>query len=378
MMIEGKPLRILHVVGQIAGGGVGTWLMHVLRHIDRQRFKMDFLVYAPEPPDVETEVRALGGNIIVGASPYKPWAFAHDLKRILKQYGPYNVVHSHAHHYSGYVLRLSSRAGVPMLIAHSHMDLSPYQVKAGFFRQIYLVLMNRWLKIYTTKSLSTSRLAAADLFGNNWQSNSQVLYCGMDFSPFKEKVDKPGVRRELRIPPDTVVVGHVGRFVEQKNHAFLVKIAAELARRAPQILLLLIGEGPLRPAIEQQVSQSGLENLVIFGGLRRDVPRLMLGDMDVFLFPSHYEGLGLALVEAQAAGLPCVISDAIPEEADVVPALVQRLSLSQPAGVWAEAVLAARNNVALTQPEALAIVERSPFNISASVKEIERIYAGDG
>ena len=155
----------------------------------------------------------------------------------------------------------------------------------------------------------------------------------------------------------------------------LVDIAQEIAKREENFALLLIGDGPLRPAIENRVAQAGLTDKVIFLGLRDDVPRLMLGAMDVFLFPSLFEGLGLVLVEAQAAGVPCFISDVVPEEADVVPQLVYRLSLSLPAFTWAEAVLSARRaKENISQPEALGKVEQGPFNILTSVRKLECVY----
>jgi glycosyltransferase involved in cell wall biosynthesis len=171
------------------------------------------------------------------------------------------------------------------------------------------------------------------------------------------------------------VIGHVGRFAEQKNHVFLLEIAAEVAKREPKMRLLLLGEGSLRSDIEQKVLEMGLSDRVIFAGTRPDVPEIMGSIIDVFLFPSLYEGLPLVLLEAQAAGLPCIFSDAIAEETDTVKPLLQRLSLSQPPLDWAHAVLAQQNlPSAITQFDALSLVETSPFNIETSVKKLESIY----
>jgi glycosyltransferase involved in cell wall biosynthesis len=179
----------------------------------------------------------------------------------------------------------------------------------------------------------------------------------------------------LGIPPDAFVIGHVGRFDEQKNHLFLVEIAAEVAKREPKMRLLLVGDGLLRPKIEQKIAQLGLTDRTIFAGSRHDVPRLMLSAMDVFLFPSLYEGLGLVLIEAQAAGLPCIFSDVVPEEADLVKPLIRRFSLSEPASVWADAILAERRaGAAITQEHSLAVVEKLPFNIEIGLKDLVRTY----
>jgi len=371
------PIRILHVLGGMVRGGVETWLMHILRHIDREHFRMDFLVHTTQPCAYDDEIRALGSQIIPCLDPPRPWLYAHNFKRILREHGPYDIVHSHVHHYSGYVLRLAQQAGVPVRMAHSHNDTSPVEAGAGLMRRGYLTLMKRWIAQHATVGLAASRLAAADLFGPVWEADPrwQILYYGIDLTPFQGYINPVAVRAELNIPAEVFVMGHVGRFAEQKNHAFLVDIVIEVAKREPRTRLLLVGDGSLRPAIEQKVAQADLTDRVIFAGLRADVPRLMRGVMDVFVLPSFYEGLPLVGIEAQAAGLPVILSDAITEEVDRVRPLVQRLSLSQPASAWAEAILTMRDAApAITQQEALAVIEKSSFNIQTSVKSLAEVY----
>jgi glycosyltransferase involved in cell wall biosynthesis len=337
---------------------------------------MDFLVHSTQKGANDDRILSLGGRIIPCLHYQKPWVYARNFKRCLGDHGPYDIVHSHVHHFSGYVLRLARQAGVPCRIAHSHLDTTLPQSQAGLYRRLYLALMQRWIKSFATAGLAASKKAAAALFGPDWQNDRRwrVLYCGIDLEPFKSAPQPQAIRSELGIPADSFVIGHVGRFFEQKNHAFLVDIAQAIAHRGENFALLLIGDGPLRPAIKRRFGEAGLADKVIFLGLRDDVPRL-LGAMDVFLFPSLFEGLGLVLVEAQAAGVPCVISDVVPEEADVVPLLVRRLPLSQSTSTWAEAVLTARRlKDNISQPEALGIIEQSPFNILTSVRELEFVY----
>jgi len=372
-----SPIRILHVVGGMVRDGVETWLMHVLRHIDREHFRMDFLVHTTQPCAYDDEIRALGSQIIPCLHPSQPWLYARNFRRVVREHGPYDIVHSHVLHYSGYILRLAQQAGVPVRIAHSHSDTSRLQAQAGLLRHGYLTLMKRWIARHATVGLAVSRQAAAGLFGPAWESHPrwQILHYGIDLAPFQGHIDPVAVRAELDVPAEAFVIGHVGRFVEVKNHAFLVDIAAEVAKREPRMCLLLVGDGPLRPTIKQKVAQVGLADQVVFIGSRPDVPRLMLGAMDVLLLPSHYEGLGLVLIEAQTAGLPCVFSDVVPEEAGVVKPLMRRLSLSQPASVWAEVILAVRDAApAITQQEALAVIEKSSFNIQTSVKSLAEVY----
>ncbi|MHB1035279.1 MAG: glycosyltransferase [Pirellulales bacterium] len=369
------PVRILHVVGGMDRGGVETWLMHVLRHVDRSRLAMDFLVHRQGACAYDEEIRGTGSRILVCPRPRRLWAYARNFTRILRDCGPYEVVHSHVHHFSGYTLGLAERAGVPVRIAQSHNDTTGVEADCGLLRRLYLSWMRRLVVRHSTVRIGVSRRAAAALFGPSWRDDAgcRLLYYGIDFAPFRRQVDAVAIRRELGIPGDALVLGHVGRFFEQKNHAFLVDVFAEVAKQEPRARLLLVGEGPLRPRIESRIAALGLKDRVVLTGSRPDVDRLMLGAMDVFLFPSLWEGLGLVYVEAQAAGLPCVIADVVPEEADVVAPLVRRMSVDESAASWAEAVLESRFRK-MAPRESLAALEDGRFDIRKSVKQLEAIY----
>ncbi|WP_242064674.1 glycosyltransferase family 1 protein [Nostoc sp. FACHB-133] len=372
--VDEHSIRILHVVAGMNRGGIETWLMYILRHIDRDRFQMDFLVNTAQSSAYDEEIRTLGSKVIPCPHPSRPWLYAPNFKRILREYGPYDIVHSHVHHFSGYILRLAQQGGVPIRIAHSQVDSFSLEAKARWYRRLYLSLMERWISLYATVGLACSRKAGEALFGLS-DPRWRVVDCGADLKPFQAVVNPVTVRAELGIPKDALVIGHVGRFEQPKNHHFLVDIFAEVANREPKMYLLLVGNGSLRPDIEQKIMQMGLTDRVIFAGVRPDVPRLMLGAMDIFLFPSFYEGLGLVLIEAQAAGLPCVFSDVVPEEADVVKHLMRRMSLSEPASAWAEGILAASKTLSeMSQRKAFEIIEQSSFNIHNIVESLEKIY----
>ncbi len=371
------PLRTLHVVGALNRGGVETWLMHVLRHIDRDRFRMDFLVHTAQPAAYDDEARALGARIIPCLHPSQPLQYGRRFKRILREYGPYDVVHSHVHHFSGYTLRLAAQAGVPVRIAHSHSDTAAVERAASPARRAYLALMEYWVRRHATTGLAASARAAAALFGPHWQRDPRyrLLYCAIDLAPYRLPVDTAACRAELGLPPDVHVIGHVGNFKPVKNHAFLLKIAAEVIQRESRARFLLVGDGPLRPDIERRAQAVGLGEHVVFAGPRADVPRLMRGAMDAFLMPSLYEGLPVVGLEAQAAGLPLILSDTITTETDVIPELVNHISLDAPPAAWADAVLAAlAQRPSITSAEALAQIAASPFTIERSVAELERLY----
>lgn len=280
-----KPMRILHVVGGMDRGGTETWLMHVLRHIDRDRFEMDFLVYA-DRQYAYTEIQSLGCQILSCPKPSKPWLFAANFKRILWDYGQYDVIHVHVHLFSGYVLHLARQARIGARIVHSYIDTSSIESTANWKRKLYSVLMKWWIDKNSTAGLAASHMAAVDLLGSLWEHDSrwQTLYCGVDLAPFSAPIETANIRAELGIPAEAIVIGHVGRFESQKNHQFLIEIAAEIAKAEPNMRLVLIGIGSLRATIEEKVIQMGLSGKVIFLGTRPDVPRLMRGLMDVFLF----------------------------------------------------------------------------------------------
>ncbi len=372
-----RPIRILHVVGGMNRGGIETWLMHVLRHIDRDRFHMDFLVHTEKPCPYDDEIRALGSKIIPCLTTAKPWLYNCNFKRILREYGPYDVIHSHVHHFSGYVLWLAKQVGVPIRIAHSHNDTSEVDAHVSFLRRIYLNLMKVAISRYATTGLAASGCAGESLFGQDESKypHWRVLYYGVDLTPFQTPVDGLALRQELGIPKDAFVLGHVGRFEEQKNHLFLLEIAAAVIQKEPLTRLLLIGEGSLRSVIEDKIKQMGLTPYVILAGLRSDVPQLIQSVMDVFLLPSFHEGLPVVGMEAQAGGLPLILSDVITEELDRVKPLIKRLSLSQGASEWAKAVLESPSLKSLyPQAESLTSMENSPFNIAYSVQDITKIY----
>ena len=233
------------------------------------------------------------------------------------------------------------------------------------------------MRKHATLGLACSQLAAASLFGANWQNDARwkLLPYGIDMKAFRAPSNREEKRRELGIAPDELFVLHVGRFDPQKNHRFLIRIAKALAEREPKMRLLMLGKGTLQPEIEKLAEELGLGNRVIFGGSRPDVPQCLLA-ADVFLMPSFHEGLPLAGLEAQSAGLPLVVSDSVTPELAVVPGLVQFVSLEKSPDEWATAVLDASRVLASTRArdDALALMEKTVFNIENSVAALESIY----
>jgi glycosyltransferase involved in cell wall biosynthesis len=362
--------------------------MNLLRRIDSQRFQVDVLthgtVYSSDP--FISEIDSLGCQILSCPDPrqnlLQPWRYVQSFKQALRQQEAYDIIHSHTPPLDGAILFLAKRAGIKTRVVYSHTGNVVPKVGLSWhsrtIRTFYYALSQYWIAQNATVGLACSQSAATYMFGKNWEKDPrwQVLHCGIDLATFQTKANSTATTKsEFGIPPNAFVVGHVGRFSEEKNHSFFVEIAAEIVKREADVYFLLIGDGNLRHEVEQKVSQFGITNHFIFAGSRSDVPRLMLDAMDVFLLPSLYEGLGLVLVEAQAAGLPCVLSDSIPEEADIVDSLMHRLSLSQPVTDWANVIMAERHTKSQTsQDHAFSKIRISSFNIENSSKKLIEIY----
>jgi glycosyltransferase involved in cell wall biosynthesis len=375
-MTTTRPIRILHVVGGMDRGGVETWLMHVLRNIDRQCFRMDFLVHTDRHCAFDDEIESLGSSLHFCASPSHPLRYARNFARILRERGPFDVVHSHVHHSSGVTLRLAKLARVPIRIAHSHSDTSTVDSLSPPLRRLRLRIGRRWIQRYASLKIAASSMAAASLFGSAWRSDpaTSILYCGVDLAAFEARVDNALARREFGFAAKDFVIGHVGRFEPPKNHDFLLRIHAEVLKLRPDARLLMIGKGSLESAILATATALGTACRIRFAGVRGDVASLMLGVMDVFVLPSLYEGLGLVAVEAQAAGLPTILSARVPAEADTQCGLAHFIPLEAPASEWASRILQIADHSRTRQADALAHISRSPFSIRQSVEALCQLY----
>ena len=375
-----QKIRILYIVYDMNNGALMNWLIGILRRINREQFQVDFIVHDCRPGYFDNEVRKLGAKIICCSNPRYFWSYIPFFKKLLLEYGPYDVIHSNLGN-CGFHVYIAKQVGVPLRISHLHTEFFKSakgwglraKLKWLFYRYFNTLLIAK----YSTLAFTVSSEAAKGSLGSYLQAIKCLeLPCGIELEPFKKQVDSKSVRQELGIPETAFVIGHAGRLEWEKNQVFLIKIAKEVNRIDPNMRLLLIGDGPDKTQLETEAANSGLSHKVIFTGIRSDVPRLMLGAMDVFVFPSNYEGLGLALVEAQAAGLPCFISNNIVNEAVIVEPLVQRLSLHDSPFTWAMAISAVKGiKSESTRSDALRTLEKSLFNIDNNVRRLQEIYS---
>ena len=373
------PLRVLHVIGGLNRAGAETALVNIARRIDQQKFSFSFVVHSDQPNAYDEVIRSLGMDIIVCSNYQRPWRYASEFLSVLRQRGPYDIVHSHVYVYSGLIMLLSACVGIPVRIVHSHTDTSRLQAQARLGRRLYLSAMKRLIRSCATNGIAVSQAAAMAVFGTDWRSDPRwrVMHSGIDLHPFHETWHRDKVKAEFGIPSSAWVVGQIGRFVPLKNQQFSLDILQHLLA-TQDTYLLLVGDGPMRPEVQARAEAMGLGDRVILVGLRTDIPRLLKGCIDVLLLPSLYEGLGLVGLEAQAAGVPVLASDAVPNEMRVVEGMVRTMPLQRPARDWAEAVIALRDGQRVAPERALALMEQSDFALDAAVRSLEALYTALG
>lgn len=371
------PLSIIHVVGRMRRAGIETWLMNVVRRMNPGRFRFTFLVHTTEESEYDAELRALGCRLVhLGTSKRDP-AYPSALAAALRQAGSFDVLHCHEHHLSGVILAVAHALAIPVRIAHCHNDTSRADRLPHVARFLFRAAMRRLIAREATHGLACSRRAAPSLFGDMWSRDPrvEVLPYGFDFRLIAEVAEDRSLRQELGIPANRWVIGHVGRMEPQKNHGFLLEIAARLRDTRPACHFLFVGDGAQRRKIEAEIQMRGLGDRVTLLDSRPDIPRILVNAMDCFVFPSLHEGLPLALIEAQAAGLPCVFSDTITNEANLFPASNQVLPLSQSAETWATQLCRiAGAEVPRGRCQRVAKLMRTPLAIGASVRRLESLY----
>lgn len=332
-----EPVRILQVVTIMNRGGLETMLMNYYRSLDRSRIQFDFMTHRPEAGHYDDEIGKLGGRIY-RMPPIRPGSYRRYfalLDDFFREHREYSVVHSHINENSSFVLRAARRAGIQCRIAHSHLSDLGLDFKLPF--RLYARLH---LKENANRFFACSQNAGRWLFGDKLseQGHIEVLHNAVNAAELRfDPVVRAGVRKDLGVE-DRLVIGHIGRFNPQKNHRFVLEVFQALHRQNGNTILLLVGDGALRRQMEKLAAALGLSGAVRFLGVRQDISSLLQA-MDLFLFPSLFEGLPVALLEAQAAGLHCLVSDTITREADIA-GYVEFESLKASPEVWAERILA--------------------------------------
>ncbi len=325
------PIRVLQAVPAMDMGGLEMFIMNVYRHIDRSKVQFDFLYHYNRPCVFDAEIETLGGHIFRASirQNNNVLKYCRFLDHFFATH-PYPILHGH---YSGFGLfynHYAKKHGVAVRIGHSHNTHTEKSL-SGFFDAV----MSSFFKYGITHRLSCGVEAGKALYKTN---DFTVFPNGIELERFLYNAEKRQAARQRFGLEDALVFGHVGRFTQQKNHDFLLDIFAQLESRRPGARLLLAGEGPLLEETRRKAAALGLAEKVVFAGLQRDTPALY-NAMDCFLLPSLFEGFPVVLVEAQANGLPCFVSDAVSPEAALTSGL-HFLPLAAGAAGWAETILA--------------------------------------
>ena len=363
-----KPIRVAQIIGKWLGGGVESVIMNYYRHIDRTKIQFDFICDEDSTNIPYDEIESLGGKVIV-ISPYqKIFKYIKELTKVLKE-GKYEIVHSHINTLSVFPLYCAKKAKIPVRIAHSHSTTNKKEWKKNLMKQV----LRPFSKLFATDYFACTEYAGRWLFGNKEfdKGNVYVLNNAIDVDKFKydEKIRKLK-RKELGIKDNQIVIGHIGRFVAQKNHTFLIDVFNEVHKQNKKTILLLIGQGPLQEEIKDKVNNLGLKESVMFLGQRNDVNELYQA-MDAFLFPSLYEGLGMVLIEAQCSGLPCICSSEVPKVAKVTKNL-DFLDLNFLPKFWAGEIF--RSSKSFERFDCSIYVKQSGFDIEKETKSLEKKY----
>jgi glycosyltransferase involved in cell wall biosynthesis len=369
-----KKIKILHIINSLGMGGAENWLRYVLKYINKAKYQIDILVHEKKQGYEEEIKQQYNFNVIHVPFSNNLWKYGKDFCAILKCHGPYDIIHSHLA-IAGFHAFWGHKSRVPVRLAHSHTGDKELET-ATLVKKIGMQVSKYLIQRYATAGIAVSEVSA-ERFGREWKKDPRwrILYCGIDLIPFKEQNSGGILRQMLNIPPDDLVVGHVGRFTSEKNHLFLLDIFKHVLEKQPNSCLLLIGDGPLRHECMRKAASMGIDRKVVFSGIRDDVEKLMLQVMDIFMLPSLYEGLPLVLLEAQAAGLPCILSEPVTEEADVIKPLMKRLSLNEKAEAWADAAVNGKNlREKISPSEAMSLMEKSRFNIAISSRELTDYY----
>lgn len=367
-MRNNEPIRVAQIMGKWIGGGVESVVMNYYRHIDRTKIQFDFICDEDSTNIPYEEIEKLGGRVILIPPYQKLFKYHNKLKKILKD-GNYKIVHSHINTLSIFSLFAAKCAGVPVRIAHSHSTTNKKEKKKNLLKQA----LRPFSKEFATDYMCCSELAGRWLFGNKEydKGNVYLLNNAIDLDKFKydEKI-RSEKRKKLNISNDTLVIGHVGRFVEQKNHRFLIDIFNEIHKQNSNSILLLAGQGPLMEEIKSKVESLGLEKFVIFLGQIDDADKLYQA-IDIFVLPSLYEGLPVVGVEAQATGLLCELSSNMTKETKILDT-TRFISLDKSAKEWASIILDDYSK--FKRYDTTADITKSNFNIKKETIKLENKY----
>ena len=358
-----KPVKILQIVGSMHPGGIENFVMNLYEHIDRESFPFDFIVHKQQEGDYTERIEELGGHIyLLPRLTRHPIRNLRGIYRLVKQ-NHYDIVIRHTPNALVAPQLLAARLAGAHTICHAHSETDNQKV----LHMLGKVLM----KLAAQRRIACSVNAGKWMFG---KSSYEIVHNAVDISAFQYSTEKEEMIREEFNLGQRHIYGHVGNFVWSKNHLLMLNIFKEIKKSDRDAVLFFVGQGTMQKEIEEEISKLGLRDSVILTGVRKDVSVLMSA-FNMLLFPSVYEGLPLTLIEAQAAGLPCLISDSITPDVIVTNGLVKRYSLRQSAEAWAaQAVCMVNRNIGNSRQCQRKQIADAGYDLAVLTKWYEKYF----
>lgn len=373
-----SPLKVLHVLPSLDVGGIEKGIVDIYQELAPQNYQFDVLIEKESDSMLAHRIKALGGTVHIGGR-FKSWGFLMHFMRCVQQNGPYDAVHSHCYYFSGLVMALAFFAKVPRRIAHIHS--ANRARKRSLLASCYYRALKLLMDVFATHILAVSTVSAQSFAEGRWQKHKKIALrpMGVDFSAFTAAApEQAPLLTELGIEGEAKCIVHVGRFTQEKNQHFIVDLFRSLYEMGVVSHLVLIGDGPLKAALENdaEVAPLVLSGAIIFTGLRDDCPALLsaLQGRGLFVFPSLYEGFGLAAVEAQCAGLPVLASDHVPDAVGIIPHYFKQLSLSAPISAWCDAAQDLFECKGLSAAQCKKYMQDSGLSVQDAAADLRRYY----
>ncbi|HRV03019.1 MAG TPA: glycosyltransferase family 1 protein [Mesotoga sp.] len=364
------PIRVLHVVSKMSFGGVQSFIMNYYRHIDRSRVQFDFTVQSTEKGEFDEEIIMLGGRIHRIAPLYIDRKhFTIDLEALLTSCPEYRIIHTHQNFMNIVPLAIAKQRRIPVRISHSHSNYRATSISKTLQRAIF----RKSIRFFATDCLACSKSSGKWLYGSSFgkHDNDAVIHNAIDLDHFTFNQE---IRREIRNKlsiQDKYAIMHVGMFSPVKNHGFLLEIFNEFHKQNERSVLVLVGDGKGRATIEDKIHRLDLDEFVLLLGIRNDIPHLLMG-ADCFVFPSANEGFPVAVVEAQATGVPCLVSkEAVPPETNIT-GNVHFLSINDNPKYWANRIFSLSDG--FVRRDMSELVTSSGYDIKTESEKLENFY----
>ena len=367
-METNHPMKVLHVLGTLNAGGAESRMMDVYRKIDRRRIQFDFLIFRQDHQHYEDEVLNLGGKIFKLESPSIKRMQNHlkNMRTVMKE-GQYNVVHAHTLYHCGLVLYAAYMENIPVRIAHARNSGS-----ARKKNRILVYVGKKMIDRYATCRLAVSALAGEYLFGRH---RFEIIPNAIDVEKYAPISGgrMTELRKKYGIPINAIVIGHIGRFDPMKNHEFIIKWFSKYLK-THNAYMILVGAGPLKEEIEQKTVMAGISDRICFTGIINNVHEVVQM-FSVLILPSLFEGLPGVVLEAQAAGIPAVVSLPVTDEANMELGLIKKCDFD--VDEWTSAVDESIQIERPTQEEIKKAFEKKKFSIDYEIKRLTEIYCGE-